>query len=272
MSDSAKKNTPERLSIVSNGPKTDEPDDEEFYNRIIKKCGIHGDYKAKHLITIAGRNLFTTCPECEKDYELECKTGEEERKKSEYYERIHRCGIPKRFLFSSFDTIKTNKENQSAIKIIKAYADRFENMLEKGTSLIFCGKPGTGKTMIACAVLLSVMERDMWCRFTTSYKMISEVKQTYNKNSDKQEYEVVNSFIWSPLLVIDEVGVQFGSETEKLIFYQILNGRYEDLKPTILISNLIESELTEFIGERAIDRMKDNGGAIIPFTWNSFRK
>ena len=73
------------------------------------------------------------------------------------------------------------------------------------------------------------------------------------------------------LLVIDEVGVQFGTDTEKMILFEILNERYENLKPTILISNLSIESLKKFTGDRVIDRMKENKGKVLIFNWNSAR-
>ncbi len=64
--------------------------------------------------------------------------------------------------------------------------------------------------------------------------------------------------------------MQFGSEAEKLILFEIINTRYEKMKPTILISNLPLEELSAFIGERVIDRMSD-GGCTLAFTWDSYR-
>ncbi|EJF3060091.1 ATP-binding protein, partial [Escherichia coli] len=72
-------------------------------------------------------------------------------------------------------------------------------------------------------------------------------------------------------LIIDEVGVQFGSDAEKLIMFEIINTRYEYMKPTILISNQSKDELSAFIGERVIDRMNDGGGCTLAFTWDSYR-
>lgn len=74
------------------------------------------------------------------------------------------------------------------------------------------------------------------------------------------------------LLVIDEIGVQFGTETEKMILFDILNARYEQVKPSILISNLAIEELKTYIGERVLDRMWEGGGSILAFTWDSYRK
>ena len=73
------------------------------------------------------------------------------------------------------------------------------------------------------------------------------------------------------LLVLDEIGVQFGSDAEKLIMFDIINERYEAMRPTILISNLALSGLSEFVGDRIVDRMKENGGKLMVFDWESHR-
>ncbi|MBL1506063.1 ATP-binding protein, partial [Klebsiella pneumoniae] len=86
------------------------------------------------------------------------------------------------------------------------------------------------------------------------------------------EEDVIRFFTKPDLLIIDEVGIQFGSKAEEMIMFEIINTRYERLKPTILISNLPKDELTQFIGERVIDRMNDGGGCTISFTWDSYRE
>jgi DNA replication protein DnaC len=54
--------------------------------------------------------------------------------------------------------------------------------------------------------------------------------------------------------------------------FDILNRRYLDMKPTIMISNLPITELTSFVGDRVVDRMRENNGAVIEFDWESNRK
>ncbi|WP_439647115.1 hypothetical protein [Arsenophonus endosymbiont of Aleurodicus floccissimus] len=73
------------------------------------------------------------------------------------------------------------------------------------------------------------------------------------------------------MLIIDEVGVQFDSDAEKLILFEVINTRDESMKPTIMISNLALNKLTGFIGERVIDQMNDGGGCTLTFTWSSYR-
>jgi DNA replication protein DnaC len=66
--------------------------------------------------------------------------------------------------------------------------------------------------------------------------------------------------------------VQFGSDTEKLLLFDILNERYERRRPTILMSNLPRDEVSSYLGERVFDRLREDGGEFISFTWESYRK
>ncbi|EDH5493481.1 AAA family ATPase, partial [Salmonella enterica subsp. enterica serovar Java] len=73
------------------------------------------------------------------------------------------------------------------------------------------------------------------------------------------------------LLIIDEVGVQFGSASELAILQEIVNVRYENVLPTILISNLTFEQLKDTIGERIVDRVTNGGRNRLAFNWESFR-
>lgn len=68
------------------------------------------------------------------------------------------------------------------------------------------------------------------------------------------------------------MGVQFGSDFERNTMFDVLNERYERRKPTLFLSNLTKAEVTEFLGERVMDRLREDGGQVIPFTWESYRK
>jgi DNA replication protein DnaC len=62
------------------------------------------------------------------------------------------------------------------------------------------------------------------------------------------------------------------SEDAQMILWEVLSSRYNEVRPTILISNLNKHELTETIGERIIDRMAENDGQFVAFTWGSLRR
>ena len=72
-------------------------------------------------------------------------------------------------------------------------------------------------------------------------------------------------------MVIDEIGTQYGSESERIIINEIINDRYEMDRQTVLIGNVSFAEAEKILGSRVIDRVKDNG-EILFFEWDSFRR
>jgi DNA replication protein DnaC len=56
------------------------------------------------------------------------------------------------------------------------------------------------------------------------------------------------------------------------MLFDVLNARYANQRPTILIGNLTADELEEYLGERIMDRLLESGSAVVPFTWESYRR
>ena len=133
----------------------------------------------------------------------------------------------------------TSRRSRGPAALARRYADGFgAEAAKSGASLVFCGGVGAGKTHLAVGIAHRLMEQGRIAVFTSVINAIRRVKDTYRRDSGQSEAQVVAGFIRPDLLILDEVGVQFGSETEKMILFEIINGRYEQLKPTIVISNL----------------------------------
>ena len=56
------------------------------------------------------------------------------------------------------------------------------------------------------------------------------------------------------------------------MLFDVLNERYEKLKPSILLSNIPSEQLSDYLGERVTDRLRENKGRMIGFNWDSYRK
>ena len=239
-----------------------------------KECEKHGTYDCK-IRDFRGIKHESMCPECENILILKREKQEEDERLKErnrvISDNLKESGIPLRFINKDLIHLESKNAKQKRIyDIINKYPDA----LKDGSiaSLILCGKPGTGKTHIGCSLVKQVILSGKIARIITTSILMRKVKSTYNKDSELTEDDIYGFYGSLDLLVIDEVGVQFGSDTEKLIFYEIINQRYNNLMPTVLISNLTSEELKGFIGERAFDRFKEDGGAILAFDWESYRK
>lgn len=244
---------------------------------VIKKsealCDRHGPYIARSI----GGTVWSPCTHC-----IAEKSAEQQRRKEEDSLRerqaqwelaLDGAGIPERFRDRSLESfVADTPGKRRALEFATRYAAEFDSILDVGRSAIFIGKPGTGKTHLATAIGLHVMRNlHRPVLFMTVMRAIRRVKDSWSRESEETETQAIESLTYPDLLILDEVGVQFGSETEKRILFDVLNERYEQRKPSILLSNLGLDEVKAYVGERIFDRLREDGGEAIVFDWESYR-
>ena len=241
-----------------------------------RNCKKHGFYTSTNYIG----DYWTDCPSCMAIKRKEVEKQEEEKFKAQALEReqrrwmvkVNSAAIPERFKTRTLNSyIAKTTGQKTALAFAKEYAENFDEVLQTGRSAIFVGKPGTGKTHLAIGIALSIMQQQRAPLFVTVQRLIRRVKDSW-QTKEETESEVIDAFASPDLLILDEVGVQFGSEFEKQVLFDVLNERYEKLKPSILLSNIPSEQLADYLGERVTDRLRENGGALIGFNWDSYRK
>lgn len=236
-------------------------------------CDKHGEYGSQHII---GR-IWSPCPQCMADsFAAEEKRIADElriERIAAWERRIGQAGIPDRFRDRTLQSYQAaTDEQQKTLSTCAKYAHHFDEVLKRGASLILCGKPGTGKTHLAVGIGLHAMHHfHSTVMFTTAMRMMRMVTDTYDRGSEKTVTRVVGELVFPDLLIIDEVGVQVGSDNEKRIFFDVLNERYEKRKPTIFLSNLDIAGVKSFLGERVYDRLKEDGCKYLSLDWASYR-
>lgn len=240
-------------------------------------CASHGDFDQRVLTPWAGAPpILGKCPACETERKAseaeEGKRTERAIRKLQAANLLRDSGIPARFIDRTLAGYRCeNRGQRTAAGVCRRFAEDFDGQCERGSSLVLVGGAGTGKTHLACAVAAAVIDSHLASvRFETVSGMLRRIKETYRKDSSVSESEVIRSYIDCDLLILDEIGVQVGSEHEKLLMFEVLNGRYQALAPSILISNLLPEELEEYLGTRVMDRFRECG-FVLRFDWESYR-
>ena len=73
------------------------------------------------------------------------------------------------------------------------------------------------------------------------------------------------------MLVIDEYGLYDQNERHKNYVDRVLLKRYEEKKPTIIISNLIKEQFISNVGFRLWSRLNEDELNVLEFTWHDYR-
>jgi DNA replication protein DnaC len=239
-----------------------------------KQCESHGEFDVRY-ITFGDKFMRTeSCPGCVKERADE--QAEKERQGAEYLNRMKiqdmkkKCGISPRNFDVNFDSFICETPEQTAAK---QKAEQFADEVISGGSgcLIMVGNVGAGKTMLSTAIADKVINAGKRCAVIKVGELIRDIKDSWRRDSEQSESDIIDYHSKVSLLILDEVGVQYGSDTEKMMIFEIIDGRYQNVKPTVLVSNLDVEGVKQCIGERVYDRLRDDGGKVIAFTWSSMR-
>lgn len=244
-----------------------------------KKCRAHGVYVAS-MYEKDGEERWTKCPDC-------CRENIADEAHKEHLQEFLRArqragnrlisdsGIPVRFAMSTFDNYHVEEGNErqaKAVKVCHSFVDNFKACLETGASMVMMGDVGTGKTHLACAMVKEISRRyNASTTYITAARMYRTLKATYGSDKEAKEQDVINQFVNRELLVIDELGISYNSQAEKVLLFDIINGRYELNRPTIIMTNIKTKEkLEEWLTKPVYDRLTERGRAVL-FDWESYR-
>lgn len=241
-------------------------------------CATHGRFEQK-VFPVLGREMKTSCPECSRLTQEAAETAERESQalmiRMAMERKLGAALIPKRFVSKTFEGYQANTDEQrKALNTCRRYAAEFGKIAEAGRCLLLLGKPGTGKTHLSVAIANEIMAKST---ATVVYRTVGAVLQairaSYDRSTDQSEAQILSSLVSPSLLILDEIGVskEKPSDFELTTLFAIINGRYEQQLPTVIVSNLDAKALPGAIGERCADRLREGGVIVLPFEWESQR-
>lgn len=162
------------------------------------------------------------------------------------------------------------------------YYQKALEKLQAGGIVVMYGGHGTGKTRMAYELALAGkfprstykqagIEKDLPRIYTTAVNLFMCLRDTFRDRSEVSEKSIIRSMSEAALLVIDEIQERGETPFEDRKLTQIIDARYMDARPTILISNYDKQRFIEALSPAVVDRIKENGIGL-HFNWSSFRK
>jgi len=153
--------------------------------------------------------------------------------------------------------------------------DKSGKILAGDAIIVLCGARGPGKTQIAtfwAAELLKLEKKARGSRYYKAHDLLCLIRQQFDddRNLKGSAREVLTRSKKISLLVIDEWSELSGTEWEMRTMTNIIDHRYDNLLPTVIITNHAPREAIEAIGKSIWSRAEETGGIVV-CDWKSYR-
>jgi DNA replication protein DnaC len=223
-----------------------------------ERCERHGDWQVNFLDENGTERCRPGCPEC--------------RREQQAFSALRGARVPQRYQDRTLENYVADQPGQvTALNACRAYVRDFDEHASAGRCLLIVGTTGAGKTHLACAIGNALMSLRRTVLFCTVSELMDEFGATWRRDAQHAERDVVQAFAAADLLILDDVGVQNGSNAEQITLYRVIDARYRLGKPTLVSSNLDLDGTRKALGDRSFDRLREGGATVVLCNWPSYR-
>jgi DNA replication protein DnaC len=160
------------------------------------------------------------------------------------------------------------KDNTSP-EWIQAY-ESIKKIIESGPIIAMAGNRGSGKTQLAaCVVGYATIDLSKPAKYQKAMDVFLSIREAIRTTGDSEK-KAIDGYVKPWLLVVDAFEVRSDSDFENRMMDHIIDKRYDNMHPTIIISNQTKNNLMNDLGPSVCDRIRESG-AVYEFTWKSFR-
>ncbi len=156
--------------------------------------------------------------------------------------------------FSEFcEDFYDNPDTRNRMIGYKIYFERYCDHFPTGSrSMLFMGKTGLGKTFFSSCIAKSLGERGFTVAFDSAPDLFRHIE---DEHFGRSEGNTLDTLLDVDMLILDDLASEFQSQFYESALYNILNGRINLKKPTIISTNLTKSEFYSRYNERITSRV-----------------
>lgn len=193
-------------------------------------------YFAPDKAAIFGRDRHPAECDCQRAAREQRQAAEEHRRHVEAVENLKQ----RAFADSAMQqwTFENDNGRNPQTGIARRYAEHWEEMQAENIGCLFWGNVGNGKSYLAGCIANALMEKEISVRMTNFALILNDLAATFE---GKNEY--ISNLCRYPLLILDDFGMERGTEYGLEQVYNVIDSRYRSEKPLIVTTNLSLDEL-----------------------------
>lgn len=186
---------------------------------------------------------------------------EQDAKRARAEKLFNASKMGKRFMTRTFDNFKVDQYNEKAFKAVRNYSENFRKHADQGIGFMLSGPYGSGKTHLAAALAIDLMNKGIPVVFGTLISLLGKIRQTYSTGwTQEDELEILETYSTVDLLIIDDLGKERASEWSLEKLFSIINSRYENNLPVVVTTNYSMDTLIEKL---SVNQNSDVGESIV---------
>lgn len=135
------------------------------------------------------------------------------------------------------DLARFKKTVLNARKFVSDFSSHYHNLL-------FYGTVGTGKSFLSCCIAKELLDAGYCVLYFSACSLFDRISEYTFGSKDRENLAQLYQDLYAcDLLIIDDLGTEMTTQFTVSALYQIVNGRLLSGKPTIVSTNLPDTEL-----------------------------
>ena len=224
-------------------------------------------YFAPDKAAVFGRDRHPAECDCQRAAREEREAAEKRRRHLDTVEELKRRGFTDPTMWDW--TFENDNGRNPQTAVARFYAEHWDTMQAENIGYLFWGGVGTGKSYLAGCIANALMEKEIPVRMTNFAAILNDLAASFEGRN-----EYISRLCRYPLLILDDFGMERGTEYGLEQVYSVIDSRYRSRRPLIVTTNLTLQQIQnppDTTHARIYDRLLEMC-APVRFTGGNFRR